>query len=106
MASIEIMPPDHRPVHYVENILKKLLVACFITLASIAATATPSMADSVTVTIGDSHHGDRWNRHHHNDWRRHHYRQRHHVRHCRMKPVRYHRHGRVVFTKKRVCYWS
>src|SRR5690349_18609370 len=103
-----MMPyPDAYPAQYAENILKTLLVACFIGLASITASATPSMADSVTVTIGDSHHGDRWNRSHHNDWRRHHYRSRHHARrHCSVRTVRYHRHGRVVFAKKRVCSYS
>lgn len=79
--------------------MKRLLVAFFIGLASLTATASPSMADSVTVTIGDNHH-DGWNRHHRSDWRRHHYR---HRPRCRTKVVRYRHHHRWVVKRTRVC---
>jgi hypothetical protein len=85
--------------------MKAIIIAGMIGLASIFSSATPSLADSVTVTVGDSHHGRSWDRHHdRRDWRhgRHYYR---HGPRCRVKTVRYRHHHRWVYSKKRICRW-
>lgn len=86
--------------------MKTFIIAGMIGLASIFTSASPSLADSVTVTIGDSHRSS-WDRYHdRRDWRRYHGRDyyRHGPR-CRVKVVRHRHHHRWIYTKKRVCRW-
>ncbi|MBB4007849.1 hypothetical protein [Allorhizobium taibaishanense] len=86
--------------------MKKFLVACLIGMASITATAAPSLADDVRVMVYDrGHHPDRY--YGRDNYRRDHYRgfegRRHYRERCRTKRVQYRHHGRWVSRTTTVC---
>jgi hypothetical protein len=68
--------------------MRNIVVATAIAAASIFAYAPSSFADSVTVTTRHNDHRNYHNSYHHN---------------CYTKTVKSYHHGRVVYTKKRIC---
>ncbi|MGG7518660.1 hypothetical protein ACQ3G6_12295 [Allorhizobium undicola] len=82
--------------------MKKFIAACLIGLGCIAATAAPSAAQGVSVTVSDGQyyrHGPAYRHHHHEErraWRQTRTR-------CWTKTERYRHRGEVVIRKTRVC---
>lgn len=82
-----------------ENVMKRLIVATVLAMSSLAATAAPSYADSVTIRIGEpgrSDHRYYQDRYHHD---------RHHVRydHCWKQPYHVWSHHHRITKYRTVC---
>lgn len=80
--------------------MKKIIVAAMLALGSLAATAAPSMADTVIIRDGYGPRHDYRPWHHPRGWERAREVRRHS---CRTKTVRVYRDGRYITKTTRVC---